>query len=93
MSSLKEDLCGPGVRLVETHTAWVFIEQKRVLKVKKPVNFGFLDFTTVEQRKTACEAEVRLNARLARDVYEGVVPITRDATGVHRPNGGGQVVD
>jgi aminoglycoside phosphotransferase family enzyme/predicted kinase len=93
MSSLKEDLCGPGIRLVETHTAWVFVGPREVLKVKKPVDYGFLNFTTVERRRSACDAEVRLNARLAPDVYLGVVPIVRDASGVHRPGETGEVVD
>jgi aminoglycoside phosphotransferase family enzyme/predicted kinase len=52
-----------------------------------------LNFTTAERRKAACEAEVRLNRRLAPDVYESVVPITRDASGTHAPGGGGEVVD
>lgn len=46
MGSLKEDLTGPGVELVETHTAWVFLGEETVWKVKKPVDFGFLNFTT-----------------------------------------------
>lgn len=93
MSSLKEDLCGPGVELIETHTAWVFLAADTVLKVKKPVDYGFLNFTTVERRKAVCEAEVRLNARLAPDVYLGVVPVTCDDSGKHHLGGGGRVVD
>jgi aminoglycoside phosphotransferase family enzyme/predicted kinase len=93
MSSLKEDLSGPGVELIETHTAWVFLHEDTVLKVKKPVDYGFLNFTTLERRKAVCDAEVRLNARLAPDVYRGVLPVTRDAAGRHVVDGDGAVVD
>ena len=67
----------PGrVELVETHISWVFLTEDRVYKVKKPVDLGFLDFTTLARRRSACEDEVRLNRRLAPDVYEGVIEIT-----------------
>ena len=65
------------VRLAETHTAWVFLTGKRAYKIKKPVNFGFLDFSTLEKRKTFCEREVELNRELS-DLYLGVEPITLD---------------
>src|SRR4051794_31480132 len=93
MGSLKEDLTGPGVELVETHTAWVFLAKDTVWKVKKPVNFGFLDFTTLERRKATCEAELRLNARLSPGVYRDVVPVTQTPDGQHRIGGGGAIVD
>ncbi len=63
------------IALVETHISWVFLLEHDVFKVKKPVNLGFLDFRNLEQRKVACDAEVRLNARLAPQVYRGVVPV------------------
>lgn len=63
------------VELVETHISWVFLAGDRVYKVKKPVNFGFLDFTTLERRRHFCEEEVRLNRRLTHDVYLGVVDL------------------
>ena len=47
-------------------------------KIKKPVNFGFLDFTTLEKRKFFCEKEVQLNKRLCPDLYIGVVPVTKE---------------
>jgi aminoglycoside phosphotransferase family enzyme/predicted kinase len=93
MRSLKEDLCGAGIELIETHTAWVFLGEHTVVKVKKPVDYGFLNFSTLERRKAACEAEVRLNGRLAPDVYRGVVPVTRDASGRHRIGGEGEPED
>jgi uncharacterized protein len=63
------------VELVETHISWVFLAGDRVYKVKKPVDLGFLDFTTLERRRFFCEEEVRLNRRLTHDVYLGVVEL------------------
>ncbi|MBV8084561.1 MAG: AAA family ATPase [Chloroflexi bacterium] len=63
------------VEVLQTHISWVFLAGEFAYKVKKPVNLGFLDFTTLEGRKEDCEREVRLNRRLAPDVYRGVVPI------------------
>jgi hypothetical protein len=79
--------------VIETHISWVFRYATDVLKVKKPVDFGFLDFTTRDARREACEAEVRLNRRLAPDVYLGVVPITRSSEGRHAVDGPGEIVD
>lgn len=93
MGLLKEDLARPGIELVETHTAWVFLDQTTVWKVKKPVNFGFLDYSTLEKRRVACEAEIRLNARLAPHVYQRVAPVTRDQSGRHALDGSGETVD
>lgn len=64
-----------SVELVETHISWVFLAGDRVWKVKKPVDLGFLDFTSRERRRFFCQEEVRLNRRLAPDVYLGVVDI------------------
>lgn len=71
-----------AVQLIETHLSWVFLLDRDVFKVKKPVDLGFVDFTTLERRRAACEAEVRLNARLAPGVYLGVVPIVRGERGL-----------
>ena len=59
----------------ETHISHVFVGDAFVYKIKKPVNFGFLDFSTLEKRHFYCREEVVLNSRLAGDVYLGVVPI------------------
>lgn len=64
------------VRLVQTHASFVFIAPPFVFKVKKPVNFGFLDFSTLERRRHFCEREVELNRRLCPGAYLGVVPIS-----------------
>jgi hypothetical protein len=72
------DLSRSGADVVETHISRVFLREDDVFKVKKPVDLGFLDFTTIEKRKAACEAEVRLNRRLAERVYLGVVAVLLD---------------
>ena len=68
----------PLVKLIETHISLLFLTGRLVFKVKKPVNFGFLDFTTLEKRKYFCEQEVTLNRRLSPDIYLGMVKITRE---------------
>lgn len=70
--------------LIETHISWVFIGKEDVYKLKKPVDFGFLDFSDPARRRAACLAELELNARLAPGVYLGVLPVVRGADGVHR---------
>lgn len=62
-------------RLVETHISWVILSQNMVLKIKKPVQFSFLDFSTLKKRKYFCERELVLNQRLASGIYEEVIPI------------------
>ncbi|MGF1465840.1 MAG: AAA family ATPase [Sandaracinaceae bacterium] len=93
MGSLRDDLARDAERVWETHISWVFARGGEVFKVKKPVALGFLDFSTLPRRREACEAEVALNARLARGVYRGVEPITRDPDGTHRLGGAGTPVE
>jgi uncharacterized protein len=81
------------VELVQTHISCVFIAGDDVYKVKKPVNFGFLDFTTLEKRKFYCEEEVRLNKRLAPSIYLDVVPIAQDEQGRLTLSGTKKIVD
>jgi len=81
------------VRCVETHISWVFLTDRHAYKLKKPVKFDFLDFSTPTLRHEACEHEVRLNRRLAADIYLGVVPITVSRTGGLQLNGKGTPVD
>ncbi|ETM46379.1 hypothetical protein L914_08710 [Phytophthora nicotianae] len=64
------------LRVVHTHMSMVFMLPERVYKVKKQVDFGFADFSTLFKRFQACFAEVQLNKRLAPDVYMGVVPVS-----------------
>lgn len=81
------------VSLIQTHISMVFVGDEFVYKVKKPVDFGFLDFTTLEKRKHYCEEEVRLNQRLAQDTYIGVLPITYDGKSFRMGQEGGEVVE
>ncbi|HEX7375670.1 MAG TPA: AAA family ATPase [Pirellulales bacterium] len=81
------------VSLVETHISWVFLTDRFVYKLKKPVRFDFVDFSTPEARRRACLAECELNSRMARGVYLGVLPIAADARGRLALNGQGVAVD
>lgn len=76
----------------ETHMSWVFFAGDAVYKLKKPIRLPYLDFTTVAKRRAACEAEHRLNQRLAPGVYLGVVPIVRHEADL-RIGGTGEPVD
>jgi aminoglycoside phosphotransferase family enzyme/predicted kinase len=97
---LIEALSDPGaypypvgaVEVRQTHISTVFLAGPYAYKVKKPVNPGFLDFTTLPKRRHFCEEEVRLNRRLAPHVYLGVVPVVRTEKGV-RFEGEGEVVE
>jgi aminoglycoside phosphotransferase family enzyme len=64
------------VEIVQTQMSVVFLTDKLVYKIKKPVNLGYLDYTTLEKRQHLCEQEVRLNRRLCPEVYLGVAHIT-----------------
>jgi aminoglycoside phosphotransferase family enzyme len=65
------------IELVQTHISFVFLTRRFVYKVKKAVDFGFLDFTTLEKRRFFCEKELELNRRLCGDMYLEVVPINK----------------
>jgi aminoglycoside phosphotransferase family enzyme len=67
-----------AVKFIETHISLLFLTGNNVYKVKKPVDFGFLDFTTLGKRKFFCEQEVKLNRRLSPTIYLGVVAITKE---------------
>ena len=81
------------VESIETHMAWVFLTDRYAYKLKKPVRYAFLDFSTLEARRRDSEAEVRLNRRLARDVYLGTIPLVLDAEGTLHLGGEGESVD
>jgi aminoglycoside phosphotransferase family enzyme len=66
---------GAGIETVETHMSWVFLVGDQVLKLKKPVRYPFLDFSTPAARRAACREEVRLNSRLAPGVYRGLMAL------------------
>ena len=81
-----------AVEARHTHISVVFLAGPYAYKVKKPVELGFLDFSTLEKRRHFCEEEVRLNRRLAPTVYLGVVPVNRTDAGV-KVEGRGEVVE
>jgi aminoglycoside phosphotransferase family enzyme len=69
----------PGrIELRQTQMSYIFLTDKHVYKVKKPVNLGYLDYTTLENRRFYCQKEVELNRRLCPDAYLGTVPVTND---------------
>jgi len=69
------------VRLIETHISWVVLAGDFAYKLRKPVNFGFLDFSTLERRRADCEAEVTLNRALCPDLYLGVIDVVQGGDG------------
>ena len=71
-----------GVEMMQTQMSFIFLTGKYVYKLKKPVNLGFLDYTTLEKRRFFCEQEVVLNRRLCPEVYLGVIPVTREKDGL-----------
>jgi aminoglycoside phosphotransferase family enzyme len=64
-----------GLQVIETHISWVILTGDYAYKVKKPVTLGFLDFSSLEQRRFFCEEELRVNRRTAPELYLDVVPI------------------
>src|SRR5438046_4298565 len=69
------------VRSIQTHISWVFVTTPFVFKVKKPVNLVFLNFSTLEKRHHFCQRELELNRRLCPEIYLGVVPLYKNASG------------
>jgi len=78
---------------IDTHAASVFLAGDRALKVKRAVRFPFLDYSTLEKRKQACEAEIAVNAPYAPEIYRGVVAITRQPSGKLAIGGAGTPVE
>ncbi|MCF6290821.1 MAG: hypothetical protein L3J03_07490 [Desulfobacterales bacterium] len=81
------------VKLVQTHISYVFLAGDFVYKFKKPVDFGFLDFSTLEKRKYCCEQELVLNRRLCPTIYLGLVRVCRSVEGLLALDGPGEVVE
>ena len=81
------------IELIQTHISYIFLAGDYVYKVKKAVDFDFLDFTTIERRRFYCNEELRLNRRLAPDVYLDVLEIGEDETGNIVLGKGERVVD
>jgi len=101
MASMIEDLSNPAslpadaktVSVIQTHISIVFLADEFVYKIKKAVDFGFLDFSTLEKRHYYCQQEVTLNRRLSKDVYIGVLPVLHDGKTHKIGQGKGRVVE
>ncbi|NTW69401.1 MAG: AAA family ATPase [Chlorobiaceae bacterium] len=104
MEPLREALTHPEaythetgtIEVVETHISWVFITSTFAYKVKKPVDLGFLDFSTLEKRHHCCLEELRLNRRLCPEIYLAVVPIIRYGEQMlidDEESGAGKIID
>lgn len=81
-----------SVELIQTHVSFIFLTDRHAYKIKKPVDFGFLNFSTIDRRRFYCNEEVRLNRRLCPDLYEGVVELRETPAGAAF-HGTGAVID
>jgi uncharacterized protein len=81
------------VKRHQTHAAMVFLAGDRALKVKRAVRYPFLDFSTLDKRKAACEAELQINRKFAPQLYHRLVPITRESDGALALGGSGEPVE
>src|SRR5687767_14181168 len=84
---------GSLVERVETHASILFLAGDRAFKLKRAVRYDYLDFSTVERRRRFCDAELRINSRLAPALYRRVIPVTRTTAGVLALGGEGTAVD
>src|SRR5436309_946025 len=84
---------GEPVKRIDTHAASVFLAGERALKVKRAVRFPFLDYSTLEKRKAACDAELQVNRPFAPELYRRVVPVTRADNGALALDGDGAPVE
>jgi len=80
------------IEMIQTHISWVFLTGDYAYKVKKPVNLGFLDFSTLAKRKYFCEQELMLNRRLSADIYLDVIPLCQHGESI-KLGGSGEVLD
>ena len=94
---LSDPACYPAkpkrVERFETHGALVFLAGEEAWKIKRAVRFPYMDFSTLEKRRTACAREVEINRRLAPEMYLGVMPITRSRDGRVQLGGSGRIVE
>lgn len=79
--------------LIETHISWVLLGDALVYKIKKPIKYSFLDFSTIELRKYYCDREIELNKRLTENLYLDVQPVVNDRNFIFIGNGEGEVID
>ncbi|PPQ20835.1 DNA-binding protein [Bradyrhizobium sp. AC87j1] len=92
-AALTDSAVYPDVTRIDTHAASVFLDGKRALKIKRAVRFPFLDYSTLEKRKAACEEEIRINRPLAPQIYHRVVAITEEPDGSVQVDGPGRPIE
>jgi aminoglycoside phosphotransferase family enzyme/predicted kinase len=80
------------IKLIETHISWILLTGKYAYKIKKPINYGFVDYSTLDKRHYFCEQEIKLNQMLTQGIYLQVLPITKTATSFEI-NGSGEIVE
>jgi uncharacterized protein len=90
---LTDSVAHPHVDRIDTHAASVFLEGDRALKIKRAVRFPYLDYSTLEKRKAACDAEMTINRQFAPQIYRRVVPITQNDDGSLSIDGNGAPVE
>src|SRR5260370_34408997 len=83
----------PHVHRIDTHAASVFLEGDRALKIKRAIRFPYLDYSTLEKRKAACDEEMKINSLFAPQIYRRVVPITQSNDGSLSIDGDGTPVE
>lgn len=81
------------LRRIDTHMSHLFLEDRRVFKLKRAIRHPFADMSALDARRAACEAELAVNARLAPGLYEGVLPVVQNPRGEIRVGGAGEAVD
>ena len=84
---------GNPVRRIDTHAASVFLAGSRALKVKRAVKFPFLDYSTLEKRKEACDQEIEINRKFAPQIYRGCVSVTKNSEGSLQIGGQGTILE
>ena len=80
------------VEMVETHISWIFLTGSFAYKIKKPVDYGFLNFSTLEQREFYCHQELKLNRRFAPQIYLAVIAVTQSNNKIALA-GEGEIID
>jgi aminoglycoside phosphotransferase family enzyme len=93
MADVSVQPAGSQSRLIETHISWVIVAGGFAYKIKKPMRYSFLDFSTLEKRRLYCERELVLNRRLTEEVYLGVVPILSAGERISIGNMQGTIID
>src|ERR1700730_17486844 len=92
-ASLTDPTSHQQVHGIDTHAACAFLEGDRALKIKRAVRFPFLDYSTLEKRKAACDEEININRQFAPQIYRRVIPITQDSDGSLDIDGDGTPVE